>query len=126
MFSGPQYKEERLFKHLCSECYFVGRTSAGFVCYGFVLQFLQNRFSIYNLLLAGLIVACVAFFCGIHYLPQRAGPAASTLVTNIDFPAHLHELVVQILPFRSRDALAYGLANKSQIFSICQPPRWPC
>ena len=48
--------------------------------------------------------ACHFFFFGVPHLQKRLFPAVSTVVTNIDFPAHLHKLVTQVLPLWSLDA----------------------
>ena len=56
----------------------------------------------------GPTIKSVASLSGVSYLPQRPVPA-STWMTGVDFPDHLQECLVQILPFRSLDALVGGI-----------------
>ena len=82
----------------------------------FVPHVLPNRVTIYDVLLAGVVTVRVASFFGVSHLRKRLGPAASTWTANVHFLVHLHELAVQVLPFRSLDALIYGLAIGIPIF----------
>ena len=72
-------------------------------------HFLPDLVPIYDLLLVELVKVRVASLFGVSFLHQRLGPAASTWMTDVDFLVHRHELVVQVLPFRSLDALVGGL-----------------
>ena len=73
----------------------------------------------------GLVITRVTSVFGFCHISMRLRLVTSTWVTNVDFLVHLHELAVQVLPFRSLDALADGLADCVPVLvPICRPPLW--
>ena len=86
-------------------------------------KFLADLLSTLNVRRVGLVIMRVTSVFGVPHVPQRLCPAASTWVTNIDFLAHLHKLVVQVIQFRSLDSLVYGYIPCSCFLSMVAS-RW--
>ena len=91
-------------------CEASAKASAGFCkCLSHNSCRTASQFAI--LLLAGLSVVRVTTVFGVPRLP------CYTWVTSVDLLTHLHEHVVQLLPFRSLDAHVDGLADCMPIFA---------
>ena len=96
----------------------------------FVPHFLSNRVPSCAVLLAGRVVVRITSVFGVRRLPKRLRPAACTLMTNVDFLVHRHELVVQVLPFRhTRRPCKWIGSQRASLpphvaVPICRPPVW--
>ena len=72
-----------------------------------------------------LMVTCDSPLHSFTCYAQRPGPAASTRVPNIDCPDHLHELVIQVLPFRSLTPVRMAWQTARQSLSTSGGPHLP-